>query len=538
MQAAAGLDRTSRYNGEPLPPRALFIGFAESIWLDVVPRLAAERGWEPLYWSASADLEPAIRAALPGAIFHDVLAAARSRPPRELADLAPAPVDADLLAALAGHESQVLQQMDRMAVGAAFTYAERLELYHDYLGWWSAALDRLRPDLALFPYAPHLVYDFVLFLLCRARGIRTMLFDQPSFSTQLMLLEDGWEEGPPALNRLYAQSLARPDWRELTLSEPAEEALAKARGDYGAGMPLHLKLHLDKLKRGRAAAGWKSRLAGLAHPGRLAENLRRAREYVLAPPPPNYFKVAGRRLQDRAMTGLEWRRFKRDLLAQKRRLNRYYLERAENLPLDQPFIYVALHFQPERTSSPLGGVYVDQLLMIRLLSRLAPPGWQLYVREAPGQFFDHLNKQPARDRAFYDAILALPNARLASMEMDSFALIDHSRAVATLTGTVGWEAVLRDKPVLAFGFPWYLACEGVHYAGGRAGLERALAEIVSGRGVDHAKVRLFVHCLERAGVRAVINRRFLGLSLMDPAANAASLAAAMDAYWREGGGGR
>ena len=33
-------------------------------------------------------------------------------------------------------------------------------------------------------------------------------------------------------------------------------------------------------------------------------------------------------------------------------------------------------------------------------------------------------------------------------------LIDKCKAVATITGTSGWEALIRGKPVLHFGYPW------------------------------------------------------------------------------------
>ena len=47
------------------------------------------------------------------------------------------------------------------------------------------------------------------------------------------------------------------------------------------------------------------------------------------------------------------------------------------------------------------------------------------------------------------------------MNIDSFPLIANSKAVATVTGTVGWEAMVRRKPVLVFGLSWYEKYAGV-----------------------------------------------------------------------------
>ena len=40
-------------------------------------------------------------------------------------------------------------------------------------------------------------------------------------------------------------------------------------------------------------------------------------------------------------------------------------------------------------------------------------------------------------------------------------LIAKSRAVATITGTAGWEALQMGKPVICFGYAWYRSFPGV-----------------------------------------------------------------------------
>ena len=42
-------------------------------------------------------------------------------------------------------------------------------------------------------------------------------------------------------------------------------------------------------------------------------------------------------------------------------------------------------------------------------------------------------------------------------------LFKHFDVIATLDGTVGWEAVRNLKPVICFGRPWYLSMPGVFY---------------------------------------------------------------------------
>ena len=42
-----------------------------------------------------------------------------------------------------------------------------------------------------------------------------------------------------------------------------------------------------------------------------------------------------------------------------------------------------------------------------------------------------------------------------------YELLDKCQFVATITGTVGWEAICKGKNVLVFGIPWYRDLTGV-----------------------------------------------------------------------------
>ena len=44
---------------------------------------------------------------------------------------------------------------------------------------------------------------------------------------------------------------------------------------------------------------------------------------------------------------------------------------------------------------------------------------------------------------------------------NTISLIKGSVAVATITGTAGWEALFHGKPVIAFGLAWYRWAQGV-----------------------------------------------------------------------------
>jgi hypothetical protein len=122
---------------------------------------------------------------------------------------------------------------------------------------------------------------------------------------------------------------------------------------------------------------------------------------------------------------------------------------------DVPYVYFPLHMQPELTTTSIGGIYEDQMLAIERLSKRIPDGWMIYVKENFVQTEQH------RGMFFFQRLQRLPNVCLISRKINTFKLIENSKFVATITGTVGWEAITGGKNVLVFGHTWYRTLPGV-----------------------------------------------------------------------------
>jgi hypothetical protein len=138
----------------------------------------------------------------------------------------------------------------------------------------------------------------------------------------------------------------------------------------------------------------------------------------------------------------------------KHRIYRSYQQHATARLPDAPFVIYFMHYQPERSSLPEALFHTQQLIALRQLANTLPAGWKLLVREHPSMWLLPLDLS-VRTADYYEQIVALPNTALASMEMDTFELIDRSAAVSTLTGSVGFQALLRGKPAMVFGLPAY-----------------------------------------------------------------------------------
>lgn len=141
----------------------------------------------------------------------------------------------------------------------------------------------------------------------------------------------------------------------------------------------------------------------------------------------------------------------------------------QNIRFDVPYVYFPLHMQPELTTTSIGGIYEDQMLAIERLSKRIPPDWVIYVKE------NFVQTEQFRGAFFFQRLRRLPNVCMISRRINTFKLIESSQFVATITGTVGWEAITGGKNVLVFGHTWYRTLPGVFQFDERFTVARIMA---------------------------------------------------------------
>lgn len=115
---------------------------------------------------------------------------------------------------------------------------------------------------------------------------------------------------------------------------------------------------------------------------------------------------------------------------------------------DRPYFLYPIQFHPESSTSVDGPDGVDEWSNILRIVRNLPHGTWLYVK-------DHRHAAGRPPLGFYERVQRLPNVLLVHPECDQKALIRASIGVICTTGTLGWEALVLGKPVLAFGEPFY-----------------------------------------------------------------------------------
>lgn len=162
-----------------------------------------------------------------------------------------------------------------------------------------------------------------------------------------------------------------------------------------------------------------------------------------------------------------------------------FLERHEVADIDfanEKYVYFPLHFQPEASTAPMGGIWENQFFLAKFIAESLPEGYKLLVKEHPSQFRFKLNSakpiiknQMSRSINFYESIIQLPKTLLVARSVDNTDLIDGAELICTITGTAGLEGFARGKKIAVFGPGcWYKQLEGIHFVKTTADFIRAL----------------------------------------------------------------
>ena len=390
---------------------------------------------------------------------------------------------------------------------------------------WSTVLDHLDPEVVVFPVAPHLVADYVLYACAADRGVRTVVVDS-DWRRSRALVADDLGGGTPALWAGAPAPGVAPDLAPATAA-----ALARLRGEYADAAPA-----IDQVTRAKAPRPSPPRRAAAVAARTLRRTVASARvgrdpDAPLASGARQWLAARGRPIEAAPPSSVEmlvhrWRGNRR---------SRALAERWDRLvtvrtPPAGPYVYLPLHFQPERTTCPSGGPFVDQELAVRLVAAALPDGWRVVVREHPGSFLRNGTGHRGRVGPLYDDLAAVPGVELAPASGDPLPWLDGAAAVATVTGTSAWEAVVRGIPALSFGAPWYRGVPGVRQVGDAAGVAAALAAV--GDGVDGDAVQRWVALLDAVSVEAHPNPRAFAASGWSLEDNGRALARAVVAHVR------
>ena len=163
--------------------------------------------------------------------------------------------------------------------------------------------------------------------------------------------------------------------------------------------------------------------------------------------------------------------------------------------LTKPYIYVPLHMQPEATTCPMGGVFADQVKMVELLAAYLPPTIRIYIKEHPYQ------TEVCRSKTFYQQLLDIPSITFVPRNCNTFTLAENALAVASVTGTAGFEGIFKRIPFLMFGHKFFQYAPGVFRIHTKDDCKNAIQTIMEDKNAKPTinDLRLYLKAIELTG---------------------------------------
>lgn len=138
--------------------------------------------------------------------------------------------------------------------------------------------------------------------------------------------------------------------------------------------------------------------------------------------------------------------FKRQIIKKIRYLNGNNLFES---PIEgEKYFLFPLQMKPESSTSVLARHYCDDIAVIKNIAFNIPFGYKLYVKE----HFVNYGNLPF---SYYKELRKIPNVRLIHSSENTMNLVRNCKALITLTSTMGFEALLLNKKVIAFGNVFY-----------------------------------------------------------------------------------
>lgn len=373
------------------------------------------------------------------------------------------PLDIKIIEEMTPYESIVIKMMDRLELYSSKGYSKykkRYDLYLRHLRYWSNIIKDKDINLFINQSVPHEVYDYIIYALCKIKNIPTLFFFQSQMHDTSIILSEidnfGKNIKPEYESLIKKSKLATPDQR-IILSNNANKEWLLRKEDIP---PFYMNEKVTYPLK--IFSGNKNRFKKLLNPLKVISFI--------------YFLI---------------RKKIKNII-----LDLSYVFYCSQPDLSKKFVYFPLHLQPELTTCPLGGATDDQRVAIEMIAKSLPDNIFLYIKENPKQEYFCRNSNYYREMLKYNKKIVFVSKNLSTYE-----LIDKAIVVATFTGTAGWEALFKKKPVLVFGNCFYDTAPGVFKINSHQDCLSAVQKIINGEFIyNENNLKLFLQAVSNVSL--------------------------------------
>jgi hypothetical protein len=399
---------------------------------------------KPIYWLTSNNIQSKVNKNYPEALTHDYFDCVKGKLLKNIKEDLSLKIDTNFLLKFQKHEFIVMNLLERNnAHSGSFNYLERKYFFYKMMRYWYSVIKSLNIELVIFEEEPHQASDYILYIISKYLNIKTYITIR-TLPELGFLVTDDIEIQDKALNNFNNKKISE----ELKLSTRVQNIFNTINGEFdrALGIQLYDQVEFNKPKK---------------------KNFFKILKKL-----PSYFnqlfhfksdqKVANYNFENSNLLYIQYVVSKLFLIIKKIKRKSFYESIAQKeINTEKKFVLFGLQYQPEKSTCPNGGYFVDQILAIKLLSQLTPNNYKIYVKEHPSQFVSSYARygDRMRDLNFYDQILNIQKVSIISSREDTYRLIDKCKFVASVGGSICVESVIRGKPALQFGKSWYDSCD-------------------------------------------------------------------------------
>ena len=482
----------------------LYLKSPTKSWVDFSRHAESEFGWIPKLWVGQKCDQKIFKnfGLNPPYYVHDD--AMMAKPPIFAADYKLHAVDAQILDDLSWHQPIVQEMCNRWFINPDRASSKtRMMYYNQLVENWLNIFKCYEIDLVICPAVPHRIYDYVAYMVATYLKVPFLMIN----ATAALRVVDGelvfWhyliDDVFNRTNHINENFLARK--HDIKISESTRAYTAKMLGTYEAAKPKYFKEKDAKLAQRPLKAKIKEKIP---YDAKIA--LHAVKDFVTGnfnKPTSKYefqsfFHSKGDLVKNpnKFTTNLYHRRIYRETRAAKKWLE----QNASSIQTGAPYILFAASKQPERSTCPDAGHFQNHHDIIATLAEIVPADWKIYYKEHPSNYRKPWVMDSQRSISYYERLKEIaPNLSFLPLSSDPFEGIDKAKAIATATGSMAWEALLRGKPSLIFGSVWYESCPGIFKVNNLAEARQAITKVNNGYKPDHNEVIKFVEFFNEVG---------------------------------------
>lgn len=499
---------------------ALYSGCLTSPWPKVIAALNNEIDITPVYVVGENDGVVSLAEQFENCFFHSLSEAWSGQGFPDL-DYRYS-LDDSLLKSIAYEQLLTLSMMDRLDLTSnGFLFADRQHYFYFLLKRWLVIIREFEIELIISPAVPHRIFDYVLYIAAKISGVKFLMFQMTPFRDASFLIDDIDHTSKMmkhSLKKAGKQAVLRKDIRNRI------EAVSKK---YEDAMPDYMVVQKYALNQNLIKRRFLPTVSKV-----MKEPLKLF----------SIFKSSPHRYTTRSAMPYDTKDKRYVTLIDRHRNRRFmyhlkqaYESLADESPLPQNYVLVALHYQPEETANPTGGIFSNQELIVEMLHAFLDDNITIMIKEHSTQFHSEYEGALGRSRHFYRNLTEISaRVRFVPTDTDPFTLIDGAKATVTISGTIGWESVIRGTPAFVFGRAWYEDMPGVYKIRTGADLEKAWWSAVESRErislediyEYHAKLQSFF-------IEAPHNLTFLGKSQRSVDESAGNIVEGIKRYFQE-----